>query len=329
MKGGNLSWGALLHLSTNMWGDYLATPSEYDEKSRYRDFLRTTDAGWRAMTDSAAKAALNLVFIDVGDALVYPSHPELAIRGSWSVEKFRAELARLRKLGLEPCPKLNFSSCHDVWLKDYHRMLSTPDYYKVVADVIADLVEIFDRPRLFHIGYDEEMAAAGTGQSVMTLRQGDLWWHDVNYTIGEVAKHGVRPVVWADPIWVGRDEYLKRMTKEALQCNWYYRTDFSPAKLKWNAEFEKKGGWGETVNGAAAFKALDDAGFDQMPTCSNWAEDGCADALVKYCKDNLDPSHIKGFMTAPWNSGKPEDERVRHVDEGIRLFAAARDKHYP
>ena len=40
----------------------------------------------------------------------------------------RKELDRMRALGLEPLPKLNFSTCHDAWLKDYHRMISTPQY---------------------------------------------------------------------------------------------------------------------------------------------------------------------------------------------------------
>jgi len=30
------------------------------------------------------------------------------------------EIARLKGLGLEPIPKLNFSACHDAWLKDYN-----------------------------------------------------------------------------------------------------------------------------------------------------------------------------------------------------------------
>jgi hypothetical protein len=45
--------------------------------------------------------------------MVYPSHPELAVKGSWSPEKMKSELARLRALGLEPIPKRNFSASHD------------------------------------------------------------------------------------------------------------------------------------------------------------------------------------------------------------------------
>ena len=58
------------------------------------------------------KVRMNMVVIDLGEAIQYQSHPELAVKGSWPVEKFRKELARLRGMGLEPIPKLNFSTTH-------------------------------------------------------------------------------------------------------------------------------------------------------------------------------------------------------------------------
>ena len=68
----------------------------------------------------------------------------------------RAEVKRLREMGLEPIPKLNFSTCHDTWLGPYARMVSTPKYYEVAKDLIAETIELFDKPRLFHLGMDEE-----------------------------------------------------------------------------------------------------------------------------------------------------------------------------
>lgn len=348
-KNAPFTWGCLLHLGSNMWDDFLAGPDDWaksavEEKAnpnpmgpsgkrlaRYHSYVIAQDEAWKLSVDRAAKDRMNLVFIDLGEAVAFPSHPELAVAGTWSVEKFRRELARIRALGLEPCPKLNFSACHDAWLKDYHRMLSTPKYYQVVADLIRDTVEIFDNPRLFHIGFDEEMAAAEFNHFHVSVRQGDLWWHDLNYTIDQVTKHGARPVMWSDKMWTGREEFVKRMTKEALQSNWYYRSDFSEKKLKWNYEFEKKGGWGEVVQGAAAFRALDEAGFDQLPCCSNWAEDACADVLVKHCKEVIDPSRLKGFYTAPWKMSVPDAGDKKSLSatlSGLDLLAAARQRHY-
>ena len=69
-----------------------------------------------------------------GEGIVLPSHPELAVKGSWSPDKMRDEIKRLNGLGLEVVPKLNFSATHDAWLKDYARMVSTQKYYEVVKD---------------------------------------------------------------------------------------------------------------------------------------------------------------------------------------------------
>jgi len=343
------SWGALLHLGNNMWDDFADDPdgwakSAEEEKvrpnpfgpggkrrSRYHAYVTTKEADWKRAVDRTAEDGHNLLFIDLGEAVAYPSHPELAVAGTWPVEKFRQELARIRALGLEPVPKLNFSACHDAWLKGYHRMLSTSKYYQVVADVIADAIEIFDRPRLFHIGYDEEFAIAQANHFNVTVRQGDLWWHDLNYTIDQVAKRGARPVIWSDAMWTGRDEFLRRMSKVPLQSNWYYRSDFSPKKQQWDFEFEKKGGWGETKNGAAAFLALENGGFDQLPCCSNWAEDACAEALVGFCKTHIDPSRLKGFCMAPWNNcvnPKTPGISMPHIFNGLDLLKAAREKHF-
>ena len=36
-----------------------------------------------------------MIVVDLGEGLVYPSHPELSIKGSWTPEKLRTELDRL------------------------------------------------------------------------------------------------------------------------------------------------------------------------------------------------------------------------------------------
>ena len=343
-------WGSLIHLGSNMWDDFLNAPDEWaksaeEEKIRpnpmgpsgrrrssYRCYLQCRDDLWKKAIDNMAAKKMNTVFIDLGEGMAYPSHPELSVPGTWSVEKMQKELARIRSLGMQPIPKLNFSTCHDSWLKEYHRMVSTKEYYQVVADVIRDTCEIFGNPKLFHIGFDEEMAIAQFNHYHSTCRQGDLWWHDLFYTVGQVEKHGARAVMWSDAIWIGRDEYVKRMSKGVLQSNWYYRTDFSEKKLKWNYEFEKKGGWGETVNGAAAFRVLEEAGFDQLPCTSNWTEDGSADAVVKYCKDCIDPSRLKGFYTASWARTVPDTAdkpMISKVLRSVDLLKEARDRYYP
>ena len=341
MKNNDFIWGTLLHLGMNMWDDNQVpwermpdTPAAAEKAnlmgptkaSRIRNYVRCDEAVWKDATAEVKSTGGNMVVIDLGEACFYPSHPELAVKGTWSTEKMRAEIARLRKLGLEPIPKLNFSTCHDSWLKDYHRMISTPEYYRVCQDVINDVCDLFGNPRFFHLGFDEEMAIAQFNTGLCVCRQGDLWWHDFLKMVGFVERRGVRAMIWSDYIWTNKALFLKRMPKTVLQCNWYYRDDFSAKKLVWNDAFEKKGGWGETVHGAVSFLELEKAGYDQLPCCSNWACDTCADALVGFCKNHIAPERLKGFMTAPWCATLP-DKRDKLL-AGIRQLGEARKKYY-
>jgi hypothetical protein len=150
-------WGALLHMGTNMWSDvpvkkWGAFKPEELQLVCAADHVRFDESVWRTLTGRMKTAGMNLVVIDLGEALQYQSHPELSVKGAWPVDRFRAELARLRAMGLEPIPKLNFSTAHDTWLKEYGRQVSTPVYYKVCADMIREVCAIFDKPRFFTSG---------------------------------------------------------------------------------------------------------------------------------------------------------------------------------
>lgn len=282
-------WGALLHMGTNMWSDVPVKswgsfkPDELHLVCA-ADHLRFDEAVWRTLTQRMQVAGMNLVVIDLGEALQYRSHPELSVKGSWPLDKFRAELRRLRAMGLEPIPKLNFSTTHDTWLKDYGRQVSTPIYYRVCMDMIQEVCEIFDKPRFFHLGYDEETAAHQSQYSYVVVRQGDLWWHDFLFFVKQVEGLGVRPWIWSDYYWNHPEEFLQRMPKSVLQSNWYYGSEFAPDK-----QIEVK-----------AYLDLDKAGFDQVPTGSNWSNNVNFKGTVGFCKKNLAPERLKGFLMAPW-----------------------------
>ena len=64
-----------------------------------------------------------------------------------------------------------------------------------------------------------------------------------------------------------------------------------------------------------------------LPCTSNWSNPQASDAMLKFCKERVDPAHLKGFMTAPW--AKAISLEMPKVAEGIRLFAEAKRKHYP
>ena len=294
-------WAALLHFGINMWCDQpVKAYKDYSPEDlamlASADHLRFDEDVWRRVTGRMAEVGMNMIVIDVGEGIQLKSHPELAVKGSWTIDRFRAELGRLRKMGLEPIPKLNFSSAHDIWLKDYSRMLSTPEYYRVCEDVIAEVGEIFDRPRFFHLGYDEENWKCQRFCAYAVVRQGDQWWTDFLKISGFAEKHGMRPWIWSDYAW-DHEEFMRRMPRSVLQSNWYYGTHFESSK---NAH---------RVIRCKTFGRLSDAGFDEIPCGSNYESDDNFGTLVAYCGKTVAPERLKGFLMAPWFVTVPSKEK--------------------
>ena len=320
----------LLHLGENMWCDWPLDPSAdaaLGEKAPNRR-LRTDESIWRAAVDLAVERKFNTLLIDVGDGVAYPSHPELAVEGSWSPDRLRAELKRLRALGLEPVPKLNFSNTHNGWLKEYRRMVSTPKYYQVCADLIRDIAEIFDRPRFLHIGCDEETFGHQKQMNFTVVRQGELWWHDFLWLVSTVEKNGMRVWSWSDYGWYHPD-FVTRCPKSVVQLNGYYDEylegfDLDSPKLK------------ECRAWLELYVRLDKAGFDQVPCGSNWnskirkqrgpaVNDSMVD-LVAFCRRHVSAEHLKGFLMAPWVFSNTQKD-LETIREGFDIFRRSLDEN--
>ena len=259
-----------------------------------KDPLACDQAEWTKITDRMCERDLNMCVIDLNEGVMYQSHPEVAVKGAWSVTRLRGELARLRALGLEPIPKLNFSATHDQWLGDWHRMVATPEYYRVCEDLIAEVCDIFGKPRFFHLGYDEEDVRCQERHENLVLRQGELWWHDFLWFVKVVEKRGMRPWIWSDWIWEhDKAEFLRRCPKSVVQSNWYYDEGFDARAFRWPR--------------IQAYLDLDKAGFDQIPTSSNYVTDVNTAGTVAFCRRNLDARHLLGFLQTSWRRCLPEN----------------------
>ena len=249
---GSFIWGDLLHLGMNMWCDWEnpAPPGANVEEVKIRwpsQKVRAEMDVWRAWTDAMAREKLNMAVIDLGEALVYPSHPEIAAKGAFTPEQMRAELDRLRAQGIETVPKLNFSASHNRWLNEYRAHMGSALYRKVCAEIIADVCEIFERPRFFHIGYDEESNSHQSRFQHMVIRRGDVWWRDFLSVVDAVEKCGARAWCFSDMHWHHPDDFMKRMPKSVVQCPWNYQKDEKHPEY------------------CTSLDALLDAGYDMIP----------------------------------------------------------------
>jgi len=323
-------WANLLHLSYNMWEDN-TTPKYKDDNYKcttcqearewahcFRTDLTFDDAVWDILLKHMVAAGMNMVIIDLGDGIKYESHPEIAVNNAWTPAKLKIELAKMRKMGLEPIPKLNFATTHDAWLKEYSRMVSTDTYYGVCKDLIEEVSILFNRPRFFHLGMDEETAAHQVNQNYAVIRQKDLWWGDLYFFIGEVEKNGSRPWIWSDYAWHNPEIFFRKMPKSVLQSNWYYNESFDLNKLA-----SYSGGVNKTY--VELYNKLEANGYDQVPTGSNHYVPENFEATVDYCKKIIDPSRLSGFMQSTWRPTlEPcldrHKEAIDQVERAIKNF---------
>lgn len=300
-------WAYLAHLSFNMWEEHDAPIQSHlsEEYRRHlairkaRPVLSFDDAVWDAMLETFRNNGINMVVLDLGDGVQYASHPEIAVEGAWTPARLQRKVARLRAMGIEPIPKLNFSTCHDTWLGPYARCVSTDRYYAVCRDLIEEVMALFDRPRFFQLGMDEETIRHQQFYLYATVRQHDLWWHDLYFLQEQVEKAGARAWVWSDYIWAHPDDFLRKMPKSILQSNWYYGSPFHRKNVY-----------------VKAYLDLEEHGYDQIPTGSTW---GCEENFgntVRYCRRRVSDVHLLGFMQSPWLPTRPEHrEALLHAAE--------------
>jgi hypothetical protein len=306
----DMVWAALLHLGYNfVWeegtGRDETSPFLADKPKSYAHYtpvLELDESLWADLSGLATRRGVNAFVIDLLDGVRYESHPEIAVEGAWSTARLREELARLHEAGIEPLPKLNLSAAHDVWLKDYSRMVGSRIYRQVVTEIIDEICGLFDGPRYFHLGLDEETSANQEGFAHSVVRRGHVWWNDALHFISAVEKHGGRAWVWADRIWHHPEEYLDKMPRSVVQSNWHYSDVFSGCD-----EEDLPRILTETADGFPAgylgYLELAAGGFDQIPASSSMPPWDAFDGIgltADFMAERTDPSRVLGFLDTNW-----------------------------
>lgn len=305
-------WAHLLQFSHNMWWDW-DDGNWQDYDCIYKPYQRVDIKLWSDILKKMADVGMNMIVVDLGDCVQYESHPEVGVENAWTVKQWKTELARIRKMGIEPIPKLNFSTAHDAWLGKYHRMVSTDTYYAVCRDLIAEVIDIFDTPRFFHLGMDEE-SPQSTGQ-FSVVRQHGLWWHDLYFYVNQVERNGSRAWIWSDYLLKHPEDFYKKMPKSVLQSNWYYGNKFdTDPKAKADLALAK------------VYIELDKHGFDQIPTGSSVTKKENFQMTIDYCTKHISPERLLGFFQTPW-AHTHEHNRAAHV-ESVELAGKAIAKYY-
>lgn len=286
----------LLHLGPNNWRKKGSSYDWYidEEDFVYHEEMTCDKEVWTKITNQLPEWGFNTVVIDVSDGVVYDRHPELAIKGSWSKDELRAELDRLRSIGLSPIPKCNFSCGHNAWLKDYAYMVGTPVYNEVCTDVIEELIELFDTPEFFHLGLEEEDAKSLVGENypVLVIRSAKKKCEDSLVLFNVCRSHGVRPWIWAgaeDVKAFGSEEmFRKYVGTDVLLSTWHYHW------LRYNKHMRDKY---PVVDYACKFEEW---GYEQIPASSSFFWHLSHKDTVRFAKNYISPKSLKGHISTPW-----------------------------
>ena len=292
----------LMHLGGNMWQKPGNAKMYKKEKIDwlYRDYLVTDDATWKTVTDFLPSCKINTLLIDMGEAVELRSHPELAVKGSWSQEKFKDELKRLRSIGLEPLPKFNFSACHNGWMKDMMYKIGTKEYYDFCNDIIDEACELFDGPELFHIGMDEEDWGSQhiNGHSVIVTKSPEQFAEDTNKLFDACTRNGARPWMWSGANvfdYYGSEKmFTEAVPKDVVLSNYHYSSIHVDCEDMYSSPSVRH------------YKKLEELGYDQIPCASTWLEPTCNLRTMNFAKKYMDDSKLLGFLSAPWHLTIPE-----------------------
>ena len=296
----------LLSLGDNIGHDSATRPTATGEV--FNTKLITEKPAWNEITDRAKEMGVNTLLIDVADGVSYKSHPELHIEGGWTPEFMTEEVRRLRAMGFNVYPKLNFSAAHDAWLGIYGRMLGTKDYYAVVKDLIDEVCDIFEKPQFFHIGMNEEGEASQKTLTYACYRQFEFLMHDVNYILQCVRDNGVRPWMWADIAAKDFESFEKNIGKDVLVSPYYFNHMYSDPQAPLIDTPDH-------VNMRDSYKKLTEAGYEILPCGTNHVHNGYSfEHNVRFTKENAIEEKVAGFMITSWRS---TTERNKY-----RIFAA-------
>ncbi|MBE6700385.1 MAG: hypothetical protein E7582_00640 [Ruminococcaceae bacterium] len=326
-------WGLFATLGHNMW-------TKEDQK------LTFSENAWNKIVDAAHEAGINTIILDLGEGVRWETHPELAKAGAWGREKIKSEVLRLRDMGIALVPKINLSTCHDLWLGPYRTEISKPVYYQVVRDLINECYDLFLEPEYIHLGMDEEgdLTHQVCYSNLIRYRKGDLLWHDLNWMFDCVRSTGATPWIWADFCMNDFDNFVKNVSTENLLISpWYYfafkeehfryheegsagyinaqRYPYNFMNIKYEEDKPLLKLARENMVPAAK------AGYDMVPCTSDCYEcEYNTPELFEHIKFNAPEERIKGFMTAPW--GHTVDANVEKILKNISLLAEAKKKYY-
>ncbi len=311
---------AVIHLSSNLYRDpkdFLHPYGKYPALSQdggmpQIDYIPTAVKhvdSFRTMVDLAKEEGYDALLVNPGDALIYDTHPDIALPGAWTKLELGNELDHARDLKLEVFPMLNFSAAHDIWMGKYSYMVSTPEYYKLCEDLIGELCVLFESPRYFHLGLNEENHDAQTVLDYAVVRGEKLFLHDMHFLMAACRKHGVTPWIFSD--FAAENLHL---LEEAVPKDVLLSQTPTPPRSQTELPPSQK-----------AFMEAAKLGYStMMPTLSTYFNDTAPKETLEFCQKHLPPHAVFGFVADPYLRCEDGNcQKLMHeISHSMRAFEA-------
>jgi len=226
-----LKWrGMLIHLTHY-------DPRWCERKSRERRYDQGTAA---AVIKAMAGADMNLLIVDVADAVVYKALPHLRKRYSVPMSEL-TELTKLaRGLGLEVVPKLNFARSprhrHSHWLDPNQSGPDTAAFWKQGFAAVDEVLDAVGGARMFHVGMDED-----------DTRSPEQYAAALTRLYRGLKRRKVRMIMWAEvghETWRPQQRWkeipaIRQLPRDVLLMPWSYKyviEDWARRLKRWGFE---------------------------------------------------------------------------------------------
>lgn len=321
MKQKDMMWTFMIKFGSNMWGKKTDVRSKYYLESDYHDTMYTDKKTFQDVIDFLPQCGINTVMLDMGEGMKFDSHPELALPGSWEKAELKEELQRMREMGITPLPKLNFSAGHNAWLQQWGNMIGTDVYDQTCKELVEEMIDVFDTPEFFHLGLDEELYGEVTipERGIQIVRGPHRFVEDAKKLFEICRNKGVRPWIWMEAgglkAFGGEESFRANVPKDVLISNWYYYQFELPETSKYRKA---------TIE---LYKKLGEWGYEQLPCCSTWDNSSNIHQTMEYCKQEVAPESIVGYMSAPWIHTIPSN--YYGLLHGAWKLACAKKDYYP
>lgn len=334
-----------------MW-ELLAHFGEWDDNEILGTLNFDRDV-WNRVVEECVKYRIDTIFLDCGEAIRFKTYPEFAVEGSWEPEEVTREVRRVREMGVQIMPKLNFSAAHDPWAQEYGRSkISTPEYYTMCRKVIQELYDIFDSPEYIHLGLDEESPDVATPEN--HFRAGEALLKDYAYLVDCVRETGATPCMWNSPFlydkkaydYFGRDviiysemyytykkedwtsienqmDIVKNYYRDAFPRRDFYKdyvANYGDVPIQY---IEQDPVVSRTIRKREEYVAH---GYQVVVATSNIFIRNNDWATVEYYHDSDIEHGIAGYIACPWRPTNKEYEEA--ILEEIRLLGEAREAFY-